>query len=276
MLRPNFYFFQFTDIMNYDGSPTVRVKKLSGSIIQVILIWYIRISEIRESYDLVRMIFKNNFKITDGINYESPKIGNEFELAKVIFNLRGTSGRVMSILSRLLGGRPTAGLERPVKTAYLGPVFNGQLLDRPSAVCGPRFYPSTAAKKINLPIVPIEFYAEYLTISGNKRRSITKTPSVHRTPPKSLRRNSAVHSASYFISPLQKATLNSPKEKQKKQNDDEILIEKKILESRQKAYEYEKLEENKKYIKDLDDSKELRAMKQFCRIRGRCFGNKGK
>ena len=46
----------------------------------------IGISEIGESYDLVRIIFENNFKITDGINYESAKIGNEFELAKVRFN----------------------------------------------------------------------------------------------------------------------------------------------------------------------------------------------
>lgn len=43
----------------------------------------IRISEIRESYDLVRMIFENNFKINEGINYELAKAGNEFELAKV-------------------------------------------------------------------------------------------------------------------------------------------------------------------------------------------------
>lgn len=36
------------------------------------------------------------------------------------------------------------------------------------------FYSLAAAKKINLPNVPIEFFAEFLTISENKRRSISK------------------------------------------------------------------------------------------------------
>ena len=142
-------------------------------------------------------------------------------------------------------------------------------------------------------------------------------PSVLRTPPKSLRSISAAHSVSYFFSPLQKATLNSPIQKHKKPNDDKILIEKKKLESRlqqkefliydlqdqvreksdkleelnnnleelkrkyvkaqhfeHKAFEYDILEEKysiiekekvyleekcKKYIKDLDDLKILRA-----------------
>ena len=36
------------------------------------------------------------------------------------------------------------------------------------------FYSLASAKKIIVPIVPIEFYVEYLTISENKRTSISK------------------------------------------------------------------------------------------------------
>lgn len=91
------------------------------------------------------------------------------------------------------------------------------------------FYTLCEKHKIHIPAVPIEFYTNYLTISETERKSISKEVSHHRTPPRTPR-GSTLQSVNYILSPMQRASINSPKEKLKR-IDEEFQIEKKKLEN---------------------------------------------
>ena len=171
----------------------------------------VEIPDINDRFALVKVTTETKFYITEGIEYEKAMQGDEFELAKIAYIIltHGSSFEVKEINESF------------------------EKLEKPQCDIIESFYCLMNRDNLKFPPKSIKLYEEFLCMANSTRRSISKE--FKNASPGSAHSSNTPRSASasvnYLLSPMQKACLFSPRDKNKKKMDEfEFFNEKKKLE----------------------------------------------
>jgi hypothetical protein len=180
----------------------------------------IKITDINDRFDLINMVMVTEFNISSGFNLSQAIQGDELELAKIVLIIL-TNG--VSLENREIN----ESFEKLEKIHY-------ETMEA--------FYSITESHKSKFPPIDVKIYEEFLFLTNKYfgERSINSTPSkkqshfVTSTPhQKSSMCSGAAGggAASYLLSPMQKVSLHSPREKHmRKKMEEEFFNERKKME----------------------------------------------
>ena len=176
----------------------------------------IKITDVNDRFDLINMVLVTEFNIMGGFNLSQAMSGDEFELAKIVLIILANG---VSLENKEINDS----FEKLEKSHY-------ETMEA--------FYSITESHKAKFPPIDVKIYEEFLFLPSKYfgERSINSTPIrkhsnfVTSTP---HQKNSSMcgAGASYLLSPMQKISLQSPRDKHiRKKMEEEFFNERKKLE----------------------------------------------
>ncbi len=174
----------------------------------------IKITDINDRFDLINMVMVTEFNISSGFNFSQAIQGDELELAKIVLIILANG---VSLENREIN----ESFEKLEKIHY-------ETMEA--------FYSITESHKSKFPPIDVKIYEEFLFLPSKYfgERSISSTPSkkqphfVTSTP---HQKSCGAAGASYLLSPMQKVSLHSPREKHmRKKMEEEFFNERKKME----------------------------------------------
>ena len=178
----------------------------------------IKITDINDRFDLINMVMVTEFNITDGFNLSQAIQGDELELAKIVLIILANG---VSLENKEINDS----FERLEKIHF-------ETMEA--------FYSITESHKAKFPPIDVKIYEEFLFLPSKYfgERSINSTPVrkqsnfITSTPHhKNTSSSMCGGGASYLLSPMQKVSLQSPREKHmRKKMEEEFFNERKKFE----------------------------------------------